>query len=184
VDSVTELAVIEHDDPQGGGLTLFGAASPASVVRKTTEVADALSAVLKSKELYKVIGSGDRAKAHIYVEGWTLLGSMLGVFAVTEWTKPIVKDGQAWGWEARVEARTRDGAVVGAAEAQCTRDENMWSYKPVSKYGKALEPRDDFALRAMAQTRATSRALRQPLGFIVKLAGYEAAGVEEMPPDA
>jgi hypothetical protein len=33
----------------------------------------------------------------------------------------------------------------------------------------------------MAQTRATSKALRVPLGFIVVLAGYEATPEEEMP---
>jgi hypothetical protein len=53
----------------------------------------------------------------------------------------------------------------------------MWSHNPPK--GKA---RDDFALMAMAQTRATSRALRNPLGFVVKMAGYETAGAEEMPP--
>jgi hypothetical protein len=34
----------------------------------------------------------------------------------------------------------------------------------------------------MAQTRAVSKALRGPLGFVVTLAGYEATPAEEMPP--
>jgi hypothetical protein len=33
----------------------------------------------------------------------------------------------------------------------------------------------------MAQTRATSKALRQPLGFVMTLAGYAATPAEEMP---
>jgi hypothetical protein len=33
----------------------------------------------------------------------------------------------------------------------------------------------------MAQTRAASKALRQPLGFVVVLAGYEATPADEMP---
>jgi hypothetical protein len=33
----------------------------------------------------------------------------------------------------------------------------------------------------MAQTRATSKALRQPLGFVVTLAGFNATPAEEMP---
>ena len=41
--------------------------------------------------------------------------------------------------------------------------------------------RDDYALRSMAQTRAVSKALRLPLGFIVALAGYEATPADEMP---
>jgi hypothetical protein len=105
-----------------------------------------------------------QGKQHVLVEGWTLLGSMLGVFPVTVWTQPVEN-----GWEARVEARTIDGKIVGAAEAQCTRDERLW------------KTRDDYALRSMAQTRATSKALRQPLGFVMTLAGFEATPEAEMP---
>ena len=36
----------------------------------------------------------------------------------------------------------------------------------------------------MAQTRATSKALRLPLGFVMTLAGLEATPAEEMPQDA
>ena len=155
-------AVIEHDEQQGAFLNLFGGASPVEVVQHTSAVADALADVLKKKKLYATI----QQKNYVTVEGWTLLGSMLGVFPVCVWTKEI-GDGQ--GWEARVEARTRDGAVVGAAEAECRRSESKWAN------------RDSYALRSMAQTRATSKALRQPLGFVVKLAGYESTPSEEIP---
>jgi len=103
-------------------------------------------------------------REHPKVEAWTLLGSMLGVFPVCVWTKPLDN-----GWEARVEARTRMGEVVGAAEAECLRSERRWASA------------DDYALRSMAQTRATSRALRQPLGFVMTLGGYDATPAEEMP---
>lgn len=157
----TVPAVIEQEEEsQGGFLNLFGGASPVEVVHQTTLVADALADVLKKKRLFAAI----QGKNYVTVEGWTLLGSMLGVFPVCVWTKELED-----GWEARVEARTRDGAVVGAAEAECRRSEKTWS------------SRDSYALRSMAQTRATSKALRQPLGFVVKLAGYEATPSDEMP---
>lgn len=105
-------------------------------------------------------------REHVRVEGWTLCGTMLGVFPVCVWTKQLDN-----GWEARVEARTLSGAVVGAAEAECLRSENTW------------KNRDDYALRSMAQTRATSKALRQPLGFVVSLAGFDPTPAEEMPRD-
>jgi hypothetical protein len=35
----------------------------------------------------------------------------------------------------------------------------------------------------MAQTRATSKALRQPLGFVMQLAGFNPTPAEEMPRD-
>ena len=68
-----------------------------------------------------------------------------------------------------MEARTLAGALVGAAEAQVTRQEQNW------------RSRDDYALRSMAQTRATGKAMRLPLGFVMSLAGYEATPAEEMP---
>lgn len=140
--------------------------NPGGFVGGYVAVADELSRVIRDKKLTTAISGKD----HVRVEGWTLLGSMLGVFPVTEWTRPVKNaEGQQIGWEARVEARTRDGAVIGAAEAECLRSESLWS------------GRDDYALRSMAQTRATSKALRQPLGFVMTLAGFEATPAEEMP---
>lgn len=155
--------------------TLFGTESPRAILTKAADYASALADVIKDKRLFVEV----HGRKHVLVEGWTLLGSMLGVFPVTVWTRPI--DGG--GWEARVEARTLSGQIVGAAEAQCTRQEKMWSFEPKNKWGKALDPRDDFALRSMAQTRAVSKALRLPLGFIIQLAGYDATPAEEMAQD-
>lgn len=147
---------------------LFRTEDPVEIIRRASETADALAAVLRDRKLTSNISG----KEHVRVEGWTLLGTMLGVFPVIEWTRPL--DGG--GWEARVEARTLAGQTVGAAEAQCTRAEKEWGPNP-SK-GRM---RDDYALRSMAQTRAISKALRGPLGFVVTLAGYEATPAEEMP---
>jgi hypothetical protein len=144
-------------------VNLFGDASPVTVVERATEAANALAAVIESKQLFKQIG----AKKHVLVEGWTLLGSMLGVFPVVEWTRPVED-----GWEARVVARTRNGDEVGAAEAMCSRKEARW------------KSADDYAIRSMAQTRAVSKALRHPLGFVMTLAGYEATPEAEMPVDS
>lgn len=139
---------------------------PAGFVAGYVAIADELSKIVRGKNLVKRIGNSD----HVLVDAWCLLGSMLGVFPATEWTRPVLDhEGQKIGWEARVVARTRDGAMVGAAEAECLRSEKTWA------------GRDDYALRSMAQTRATSKALRQPLGFVVHLAGFNATPAEEMP---
>jgi hypothetical protein len=130
-------------------------------------VADQLKAVLVARNLISRIGN----REHVNVEGWTLCGTMLGVFPICEWTRPVND-----GWEARVEVRTLAGQLVGAAEAQCLRAEKEWGSNPTR--GK---PKDDYALRSMAQTRATSKALRQPLGFIVQMAGFNPTPAEEMP---
>jgi hypothetical protein len=141
---------------------LFHTDDPVEVITRASRAAEALKGVIRQQGLVSNI----QGREHVRVEGWTTLGSMLGVVPVVAWTRPT-----ADGWEARVEARTLDGRIVGAAEAMCSKSERTWS------------KRDDYALRSMAQTRATSKALRGPLGFVVTLAGYEATPAEEMPAD-
>ena len=164
-----ELEVLDHETgelipytPPQPPATLFGTDDPLEVVARSARIADSLASVIRQQKLAVTISG----REHVRVEGWTLLGTMLGVFPVCVWTRKTDD-----GWEARVEARTRDGSVVGAAESQCSRSEGTW------------KSRDDFALRSMAQTRATSKALRQPLGFVMGMAGFEATPAEEMPAD-
>lgn len=156
----TGLAVREH-----APVTLFGTDDPAEVLERATGVADALAGVIEKQHLYATISG----KKHITVEGWTLLGSMLGVFPEIEWTRKTTDAKGADAWEARCVARTRDGATVGAREAMCSRSEGRWKNA------------DDYAVRSMAQTRATSAALSAPLRFIVVLAGFAGTPEAEMP---
>lgn len=165
MSNTIEAEVVQPDNNmavavrQAQPVGLFGTNEPAAVVEKATSVANALKAVIVKQGLVSKISG----KEYPRCEAWTLLGTMLGVFPVTVWTKQLDD-----GWEARVEAKTRDGATIGAAEAQCLRSEKNWSN------------RDDFALRSMAQTRATAKCLRMPLGFVMTLAGFEATPAEEM----
>jgi hypothetical protein len=137
---------------------------PAAMRELAVAQAKELSSIIDEQKLYTMI----KKKKHVSVEGWTTLGAMLGVFPVVEWSRELVDEhGENLGWEARVEARTLGGNVVGAAEAECRRTESTW------------KNRDSYAIRSMAQTRATSKALRLPLGFIMALAGYEATPTDE-----
>lgn len=161
----TELTVRPDVTPDGEiverrpPMTLFGTDDPTAVVERASGVATALAKVINERELTSRISGKD----HVQVEGWTLLGSMLGVFAEIEWTRPLDN-----GWEARAVARTLTGNVVGAAEAMCTNNEGRWRRA------------DPYAIRSMAQTRAVSKALRMPLGFIMHLAGYSTTPAEEL----
>lgn len=143
--------------------TLFGTDDPDAVIERATRMADALMNVVKQKRLAKRIGPRD----YLLVEAWTCLGSLVGVYARTAWSKPLED-----GWEAKVDVVTRDGMVIGGAEAECLRSEKNW------------KNRDDYALRSMAQTRAMGKALRMTLGFIAVLAGFEATPAEEMPTES
>lgn len=158
--------------------TLFGTDNPGEVVRRSTAISTELARLVRSQNLVVKIGQGE----HVKVEGWTLLGSMLGVFAVIEWTRPMIENDERVGWEARAVATTMGGATVGAAEAECLRSESAWSFDPPpNKWGKKPPARDDYALRSMAQTRAVSKALRLPLGFVMQLAGFDPTPADEMP---
>lgn len=157
------IASVESSAGGGGGMTIWGTDNPQEVMNRAAKVAKVLSDVIESRKMYTMIGSGK----HIRVEGWQTLGAMTGVFSVVAWTRKIEN-----GWEARVEARTKFGELVGAAESECLNTESNWSE------GKKKE---DHHLRSMAQTRATSKALASALRFIVALAGYEGTPAEEMP---
>lgn len=140
---------------------LFNTDDPVEVIEKAASVADALKDVIVQRNLYVNV----QGKPHVQVEGWQLLGSMLGVSAVCTDTEPV--DG---GFKATVEARTMDGRVVGRADALCTKHEKRGPWKNA----------DDYARLSMAQTRATSKALKAPLGFVISLAGYATTPAEEM----
>src|SRR5215218_5866203 len=98
-----------------------------------------------------------RGREFLTVEAWTTLGALKGVHAAIVWTKP---NESGDGIIARAEARTLDGALVGAAEAECSRVETKWKTS------------DPYQLRSMASPRAISRALQAPLRHIAVLAGY------------
>ena len=141
-------------------VSLFRTDDPVEIVGKAQAIANALADVIRKQKLASTI----QGKEYVRVEGWTLLGSMLGVYPVCVWTKETDD-----GWEARAEARTRDGSIIGSAEASCSREEKRWATA------------DTYAIRSMAQTRATSKCLRMPLGFVMNLAGYEVTPAEEIP---
>jgi hypothetical protein len=158
----SELLPAVIDEPPPATVTLFGTSDPRAALEKMGEVATVLVDVIRDRKLFARISGHE----HITAEGWTTLGAMLGVVPVVCWTKPNETND---GYLARVEARTLDGRVVGAAESECSRAERRW------------KSADAYAIRSMAQTRAIGRALRAPLGQIVVLAGYEPASAEEMP---
>ena len=172
--ATTERELVDHADLAvipPSPISLFGTSEPLAVLDQASKVAFALAKVINKQKLFTVING----KKHVHAEGWTLLGSMLGVFPQIEWTRRIKGEGADYsqdGWEARaVAVVAASGVTVGSADSMCTRQEKMW------------KDRDDFALRSMAQTRATVRALRGPLGFVIKLAGYAATPAEEVTED-
>jgi hypothetical protein len=193
--------------PAGRAGGLIAAESPRDFLAKAQEVAEALVDVVRQQQFYVTI----RGNKHPQVEAWQTLGALLapfsphgGVFPHTVWARPQLDpaDGRArltrytvkerstkgegpdrvviereydvegYDYEARVEARTVTDLVVGTAEATCSRKESRWAQA------------DDYAVKSMAQTRATSKALKAATGWLMVLAGYKATPAEEMPDEA
>ena len=157
-----EIAIVENQQP----LTLIEQTDPAIIIEDATNIANQLADIIKQKKLYKRIGNKD----HVYVEGWTTLGALIKVFPVLEYSRRLDREDELI-YESRVIAQTLEGKVVGTGEALCSNKENNW------------RGRDEYAIKSMSQTRATSKALRIPLGWIMTLAGYSATPAEEMSED-
>lgn len=155
-----EVAVIENSQP----MTLLHETNPSLILEEATEIANALADIIKKKKLFKRIGNKD----HVYVEGWTTLGALVKVFPILEYSKKLDREDEIV-YESRVIAKTLNEEVIGIGEAVCSNREKNWKYS------------DEYAIKSMSITRATSKALRIPLGWIMVLAGYEGTPFEEMP---
>ena len=167
IEPSTDL-VKEEEQSQTLTQNIFGTTNPADFVSKSQEYAKALVDVVENQKLYADI----QGKKYVTFEGWQFLGSMLptAITPQTEYTEEIKdKDtGEVLGFKARVLALDVNGNQRGASESVCMYAERNWNGK------------DANHLMSMAQTRASSKALRMALSSIVKLAGYEPTPKEEM----
>ena len=136
---------------------------PDQLIGQATHIASVLKSVITSRGLSQRI----QGKEHVKIEGWSTLGSLLGI-TPREVDVRELKDGS---YEATVELfNWKSNQVVGRASALCGKEERRWS--------KA----DRYAVRSMAITRATGKAYRLCFSWIITLAGYEPCPAEEMPP--
>lgn len=109
-----------------------------------------------------------QGKEYVLIEAWTFAGMSMGLC-------PVVTDlinessGDEIKYRAVVELlNIHTNIVVGRGFAVCSNKEQ----------GK--QRFQEYAIASMAQTRATGKAYRLPLGFLMKAAGYEATPAEEM----
>lgn len=133
----------------------------AQMVAHAADIATVLRDVIAKQRLAVNI----QGREYVKVDGWAALGSILG-FLPREVDVKELEDGS---FEAKVELYSlRSGKVVGQGSALCGVDEKRW--------GGA----DRYARRSMAITRATGKAYRLGLSWVMTLAGYEATPAEEM----
>lgn len=134
--------------------------NPVANIKASTDVAGACKTIVE-KSAIKIQG-----KKYVPVEGWMAIATAHGCNLSASDVKQI--DG---GISARgIVRRISDGLVIGEAEGFVGDDEKTWSNRPL------------FARRAMAQTRAMSRAARSVFAHVVVLmdAGLSTTPAEEM----
>lgn len=119
-----------------------------------------------------------QGRKYVQVEGWQAIAVAHGCTASARDVERIDGGVRAIG-EVR---RMSDGAVIAEAEGFVGEDEPTW-YGGVNQYGKTLPKRADYAIRAMAQTRAISRACRSAFAHVVVMmnAGLSTTPAEEVP---
>jgi hypothetical protein len=145
-----------------GQVSIYASTNPQDQLNEAKARAKVLFDVVKEQGLARTFGGNP--KPHVQVEGWQFLGSQFGLIADIEWTKELED-----GWEARAAIRRlSDGMVISHADAECRRSEGNW------------KNRDSYAIRSMAQTRATSKVFRNALSSVMVMAGFAGTPAEEM----
>lgn len=137
---------------------------PKVVLEEAKEAATALVELIKSKPDLTVKLNGND---YLKFEAWQTIGKFYGASPKVTETK-YIEYGEVKGFEAKAVVISSSGLEVSGAEAMCMNDEPNWKKKPM------------FQLKSMAQTRASSKALRNVFAWVVVLAGYKPTPAEEM----
>lgn len=126
----------------------------------------AMAEVLKKHVIQQRLFAEIKGKNYVMVEGWMLAGFLTGMNVLVEEPKNLSTP-QETKWSVTAKIYSGD-KLVGIGYALC-------SSKEAQKKGF-----DEYAILSMAQTRAIGKAYRNKIGWIMKLAGYEATPSEEM----
>lgn len=131
---------------------------------KAKQMANVLAQHIKDNKLSVNIQGHD----YVQVEGWQFAGGLMGLFPqITE-----VKELGPMRWMAKSEiTNAKTGKIVSVGYAICSKEE-------FKKKGF-----DEYAILSQAQTRATGKAFRNYIGWIIKMAGYQATPAEEIKPE-
>jgi hypothetical protein len=119
------------------------------------------------KEIVLKTAQNIQGRKYIRVEGWQSIANAYGCVASSKDVERTDTGYRAIGQVRRMDT----GIVIAEAEGFVGDDEKTWS------------KRDEYAKRAMAQTRAISRACRSAFAFVVTYmdAGLETTPAEEVP---
>ena len=154
-------------------------ASPELMMRQSSDVAGVCRSIVSETAL------AIRGRKFVKVEGWQSIATAHGCIAGAEEPHEVKGGVEARGYVRRL----HDGQILSTGFGFVGEDEPTWFGGEDDK-GKRHPKRPDFAIRAMAQTRAISRACRSAFAHVVVLmkAGLDTCPAEEVPaggfPDA
>ena len=175
-DTTQEVAIVENQN-----LPDYAILNPeiptAAKIGVATNVANCLAPLVREQGLtVKGLNNQDKEAEYVTVEGWEVLGTMLGIVPDTRIVEEMKNDkGRVIGFKARAtlyqhpildDGKIVGGTVLSTAEAYCTRDDFQKKY---------------FSMASMAQTRALGKAYRMALSWVMKMAGFEPTPAEDMP---
>lgn len=142
-----------------------------------TNVANCLAPLVREQGLtVKGLNGRNKEAEYVTVEGWEVLGTMLGIVPVTTIIEEIKNDkDRIVGYKSRATLYQnpiiQNDEIVGGtiiARAEATADRSGFQ-------------KDLFAIASMSQTRALGKAYRMGLSWIMKMAGFEGTFAEDMP---
>lgn len=173
---VTDVAVVDQHQTLPDNAILNPEIPMATKVGVATNVANCLAPLVREQGLVvKGLNNQDKDAEYVTVEGWEVLGTMLGIVPDTRIVEEMKNDkGRVVGFKARAtlyqnpildDGKIVGGTVLSTAEAYCTKDDFQKKY---------------FSMASMAQTRALGKAYRMALSWIMKMAGFEATYAEDM----
>jgi hypothetical protein len=162
-----------------------------TVITNTAENVEAYRASTNAASICKDIvvktATSIQGRKYVGVEGWMAIAVAHGCTASARDVERVDGGVRAIG-EIR---RMSDGHVIAEAEGFVGEDEptwyggetEAWDKQTRQKARKVLPKRPDYAIRAMAQTRAISRACRSAFAHVVVMmdAGLATTPAEEVP---
>lgn len=150
-------------------------ASNVEAYRASTDAAELCKAIVVATS------STIQKRRYVSVEGWQAVARAHGCAAGARDVEHVPGGVRAIG-------EVRDiltGQLIATAEGFVGEDEPVWYGGGKDKWGKPYAKRPDYAIRAMAQTRAMSRACRSAFAHVVVMmnAGLQTTPAEEVPFD-
>lgn len=136
--------------------------------KSSFELAKGIKKIIVENQLYTPI----KGKNYVNVEGWQLAGMLVGIYPRIKTLERVETGTDEVKYRAEAALfNLKDGKTVGYGVALCSDKEH------------SKRSFDEYAIASMAQTRAISKAFRLTLGWLLKLAGYEATPADETADD-